>query len=842
MMYRTKLILSIICVCVFLINSNAQTTLFSESFETDGEGSRYTSNTFNLCSGSPGANPDFFLRTNTNPALPPGTCASGHGTALTNLQGTYYWAGEDIRSSTPVPNANPPGDITTSSINVTNYNTLKVSLYLATSNNNNVRWEVSDSINIKASFDGVNYFTVGRFMGNAVTGGRLTIDENLNGAIDGAEVTYCDRLDFTKYIFSIAGTGTSLTIKLNFDQAGGTEELGIDLIEVTGTFAAPTNTTWNGSTWSNSAPTSTVDAIIASNTAPSSFTCKTLTINNGASLTTTGITATINGDITNNGNGIAGTGSLIIAANSALQGTAFDFNGTLTVNSGAILTTNSKLTLSSTSTNTARVATGTSAGGYISGNVTVQRFILGGVGRRKFRFLGHPFSTAMNVTELTDDIDITGAITGSNANGFTTTTSNSPSAFTFTEANGNGALNDAGWTALTSGNAISTILAGQGFRGLIRGSKGQANIFTGNPPAPNNVTLSMTGALRQGDFTQNLSYTSGTKGWNLISNPYASNVDWTLVTRTNVNDAIYTYRPSLNGGNYGTYINNSAANGGSQYIEAYCSFFVRTNAVGPSLGWQEADKVANNPTNTVFRTNNIIYNRISLTLINETTQDTDEVVVRFGYDAVTDVFDAKYDAYNLGGGAQDLYIVDTQQNKYSIYHGTALKAWQAEKREVVLGINNLVAGSYSFNTQTLNAITGNNKLYLKDALTNTLTDITNDNTYSFSISNNTTSINNRFSLVFNAKEKLASSIKELSIKLSPNPAKGKVQLTYSQPNELNTTVAIFNVLGKQVKNINLGKLQYGVKSIDVSTLTSGIYFVHFNNGIEVRTEKLIVEN
>jgi hypothetical protein len=89
----------------------------------------------------------------------------------------------------------------------------------------------------------------------------------------------------------------------------------------------------------------------------------------------------------------------------------------------------------------------------------------------------------------------------------------------------------------------------------------------------------MTGALRQGDFTQNLSYTSGTKGWNLISNPYASNVDWTLVTRTNVNDAIYTYKYSLNGGNYGTYINNSAANGGSQYIEAYCSFFVRTNAV-----------------------------------------------------------------------------------------------------------------------------------------------------------------------------------------------------------------------------------------------------------------------
>lgn len=220
---------------------SAQTTLYSEGFETDGEGVRYTSNTYNFCSGVPGANPDYFLRVNTNPALPPGTCSTGHGTALTNLQGSWYWASEDIRSNlASYPGALPPGDITTSSINIAGYNNLTVSLYLATSNNNNVRWEDADSINIKASINGGGFITIGRFMGDNVAGGRLRIDGNLDGAITGADpVTTCDQDAFTNYTFSIPGTGSIMNIKLDFDQWGGSEELGIDLIEVKGNAFLP---------------------------------------------------------------------------------------------------------------------------------------------------------------------------------------------------------------------------------------------------------------------------------------------------------------------------------------------------------------------------------------------------------------------------------------------------------------------------------------------------------------------------------------------------------------------------------------------------------------------------
>lgn len=599
-----------------------------------------------------------------------------------------------------------------------------------------------------------------------------------------------------------------------------------------------TATTWNGSTWSNGTPTSTIDAIIASSTAPSSFTCKALTINSGAALTTTGITATVNGNITNNGNGIAGTGGLTIAANSTISGSNINFNGTLTVNSGAVLTTGGLLTLTSNATNTARVAVGSSAGGYINGAVKVERYIQGTY--RKFRFLGHPFAAAMNITELTDDIDITGAITGTNANGFTSTSTSNPSAFTFTEANGNGAFNDAGWTALTSGNSVSTIAQGQGIRILVRGTKGQTNSLNGGVYTPAAVTLDMTGSLKQGDFTQSLNFTSAAKGWNLIANPYASNIDWTVVTKTNVNNAVYVYKPS--GSVYASWVNGSSTNGGSNIIEAGNAFFVRTNAASPSLGWHETDKVATAQPITMFRTNNQITNRLSLTLKNETTQSEDEVVLRFGDDPATNGFDKAYDAENIIASAHDLYVLDKQQTKYSIYHGTALDDWQIESRSIPLGFTVSAIGIHSLTAKTLNALTNGNKAFIQDAFTGTLTEIKDSTVYYFDVTADASSHGSaRFSIAFNPIEKIAPTIRDFSIKLSPNPAKSMVQLTYTQTEALNATVSITNAAGKRVKVIALGNVQYGIENINISNLSKGIYFVQYSNGIETRTEKLIIE-
>jgi hypothetical protein len=76
-------------------------------------------------------------------------------------------------------------------------------------------------------------------MGDNAFGGNLRIDSNLDGVIDGSDPsTICDTDVFTKYTFNIPNTGSSLQLKIDFDQFGGTEESAIDLIEIVGTYTA----------------------------------------------------------------------------------------------------------------------------------------------------------------------------------------------------------------------------------------------------------------------------------------------------------------------------------------------------------------------------------------------------------------------------------------------------------------------------------------------------------------------------------------------------------------------------------------------------------------------------
>lgn len=205
----------------------SQTVLYAEGFETDGEGVRYTTNFYNLASPTC----DFFDR---EPASPLNVCYGG--TLFTGFRGNFFWGSEDIMSS---PGNKPPGSIISNSFNISSYGSLQLSLYAATANDNTTRWETADSINIKVSFNGGPFITVGRFMGGGIAGGPLYVDDNLNGIHDAAELTIVSIPAFTKYTFNIPGSGNTMRVQLDFDQIGGSEELGIDDIEVKGTLVLP---------------------------------------------------------------------------------------------------------------------------------------------------------------------------------------------------------------------------------------------------------------------------------------------------------------------------------------------------------------------------------------------------------------------------------------------------------------------------------------------------------------------------------------------------------------------------------------------------------------------------
>jgi hypothetical protein len=230
---------------VFATTNPSKTTILSdillvqESFETDGETTRYDTNTFD-------AGADFFYRTNSNPP-------TQFPLSIGGVNGTYFWASEDIASLGNPLGDTGPGVIRLKEQDVAFYDSIKVVVALAVDRVNNDpdgtppiniwgnRWELNDFVRIQYAFDansggtnllGGTYTTVGQFVGNDEFGGDLQQDTDLNGVANGGAPTINRTL--TDYEFTIPNSGSSLSIQLRVDHDGGTEELAIDNIRVYG--------------------------------------------------------------------------------------------------------------------------------------------------------------------------------------------------------------------------------------------------------------------------------------------------------------------------------------------------------------------------------------------------------------------------------------------------------------------------------------------------------------------------------------------------------------------------------------------------------------------------------
>ena len=228
------------------------------------------------------------------------------------------------------------------------------------------------------------------------------------------------------------------------------------------------------------------------------------------------------------------------------------------------------------------------------------------LGLENFVYLSHPFNTAQPLSQLTDDINITGNTAGTNLNtgqtvgyGFTKTSTNNPSAYYFNTQNANGdATNDAGWKAFLD-DTTSNWKAGQGIRIMIRGKRNQSNTLNGFDTIPKAVTIDMTGVVNFGADTIKLvtGGTGSTAGFNLVGNPYPSPVDIGAVLNaaTNIGSSIYLRNPHT--GNYIT-VNPIPA---SYVIPAYSAFFVKANAA-TDLIFNENNKATCTTCPTLFRT------------------------------------------------------------------------------------------------------------------------------------------------------------------------------------------------------------------------------------------------
>ncbi len=135
-------------------------------------------------------------------------------------------------------------------------------------------------------------------------------------------------------------------------------------------------------------------------------------------------------------------------------------------------------------------------------------------------------------------------------------------------------------------------------------------------------------------------------GWNLIGNPYPSAIDWNAVvgwTKTNVANSVYVWNGTL--GQYATYVNGLANNGGSQYVPMGQGFFVQALPGGGSISMNNNVRVHSA---VAFMKNEDPANIIRIKVATAESSDESVIAVRT---AVMDEFDYQFDATKLRGDA-----------------------------------------------------------------------------------------------------------------------------------------------------------------------------------------------
>ncbi len=197
--------------------TQAQTTLWSESFETDGNGSRYTATEF-----SDGFS-DFFTRTNGS------NIASDY--VVSGADGGFFFAAQDTDGDNP---GLTTVTITFSPVNINGYTSLSFSGLFAEDDASDGAqdWDNDALVFVEARIDGGAWAKVLQFAPQQGTfNTEPGLDADFDGLRDGAALTG----SFASFGNSIAGTGSLLELRLQvvFLEAGD-EDIAFDLLTVKG--------------------------------------------------------------------------------------------------------------------------------------------------------------------------------------------------------------------------------------------------------------------------------------------------------------------------------------------------------------------------------------------------------------------------------------------------------------------------------------------------------------------------------------------------------------------------------------------------------------------------------
>jgi hypothetical protein len=307
---------------------------------------------------------------------------------------------------------------------------------------------------------------------------------------------------------------------------------------------------------------------------------------------------------------------------------AVNLRGVLSAERGKV-DVNNNLTLISNATVTGSIGEIKSDADVV-GTITAQRYLPAAF--QNYVNLGSPI-TGLTLSDWNDDLVTTG-FPGSDYPSY-----NFNNIYTYNEVLPGD--RNVGWVGATS--ITNPLLTGRGYMVYMTGA---AN------------TLDATGAFQKGNVTIPLSLTntsSAGDGWNLVINPYPSEVDWNQVVANSTGVTTYYVYDSQSGA-YKSYNGSTGTGSASRYIPMGQSFFVGATVQSAALNYTEVMKTA---TNAMLERNYVRPNGFVFELSRG--QFRDELMLLTSADATSN-FEESQDAYRLVGPVAEMHSLYSKSN------------------------------------------------------------------------------------------------------------------------------------------------------------------------------------
>ena len=385
------------------------------------------------------------------------------------------------------------------------------------------------------------------------------------------------------------------------------------------------------------------------------------------------------------------------------------------------------------------------------------------------------------------------------------------------------------WVKLTSGNLIR----GQGYERSTSAAREFSVIGRPNVSAVS-LPLSYT--------TTNNTTWNGQRGFNLVSNPYTAPISISdfFTNNTNISQSIQLW-DNTTGTGTGDYIVVDASGivtGGinpvhialasTGYLAPQQGFFVKANDAGRNVNFNYSQV-------TESLNNNFLKSAIAMDYIKLQIKSTsglyNEMVVRF-IDGATDNFDNKYDAYKFKGNANIALYSKLEKEDLIIQSYSPL----TQDKSVKVGVRAMKDENYTFQIPNFNNFSLQNKIYLKDQITGTITDLRTSN-YTVRLSGDT--IDSRFTLLFtgNAQTSLKNALDQSDIAVYPSNGNWYINFDREQ---INAYIKIYDLNGRLLYTENVPSI-IGNYEMKYDLQKNTIYIVNVVSNTSTYTKKILAQ-